>query len=104
MALESFRIESRVLTETQGQDLMNRGQNGKQRKRMDPVKGTGETTVSGESKEDRNSLLRPFAQPTVESVASSIEAMWPENQEIPGGWSLFLLCEMPQNKSRNLAL
>lgn len=35
-------------------------------------------------------------------VASSIEAMWSENQEIPGGSSLFLLSEVPLNKSRNL--
>lgn len=71
---------------------------------MDPVKGAGETTVSGEAKDDRNSLLRPFTHPPVESVVSSIEAVCPENQEIPGGSSLFLLCEMPQNKSSNLAL
>lgn len=68
------------------------------------MKGAGETTVSGEAKKDRNSLPRPFTHPPVESVASSIEAVWPENQEIPGGSPLFLLCEMPQNKSRNLAL
>lgn len=54
--------------------------------------------------EDKNSPLRQFALPQVESVASSTEVVSSENQEIPGGLSFFLLCEMTLNKSRNLAL
>lgn len=93
-----------MLTETQGQDLMNGGQKGKQAKQMEPMKAVGGGHCSGETREDENSPLRPFALPQVESVASSTELVSSENQEIPGGLSFFLLCEMTLNKSRNLAL
>lgn len=88
-----------MLTEIQGQDLMSGGQRGKE-----PMKGARRRPLFLERQGRAKAATEIIRSPESGVGAISTEAVQFGSQGISGSSSLFLLCKMLLNKSRNLDL